>query len=209
MGRNRVCGVGVNDAEYTITSSVHGKQVMCPYYRRWKNLIHRCYNPYELHKHQTYIDAYVCEEWLFFSAFKSWMEVQDWEGKQLDKDLVGRSKTYSPDTCIFVSQRMNKLLTGSDATRGDNPKGVSFCNTTGKFIAACHTGGKQERLGYFTCKLDAEEAYLNKKIEVVGKLTLEHEATANSLLHQALHRVIRRLEEEKSQLRLKGGDAYL
>ena len=108
-----VYGVGTNDAGYAIQvmESVRGangkpKQRIiwfCPFYRRWVHMLERCYSERYQEKKPTYIGCTVCEEWLRFSNFKSWMETQDWEGKHLDKDLlVEGNKIYSPDTCILV-----------------------------------------------------------------------------------------------------------
>lgn len=60
---------------------------------------------------ELYGDVIVCPEWLTFSNFKSWMATQDWEGKQLDKDLMGNGLVYSPDSCAFLPRRINQLIT--------------------------------------------------------------------------------------------------
>ena len=98
MGAKKlVFGVGINDADYVIDKRINAslpgerrsQKVLwaCPYYSRWKDVLSRCYAAYHLLKRPNYFDCTVCEEWLLFSNFKKWMEQQDWEGKQLDKDL--------------------------------------------------------------------------------------------------------------------------
>lgn len=40
-----LCGVGINDVDYPVHVKVDNKRVLCPYYKVWHNMIHRCYNP--------------------------------------------------------------------------------------------------------------------------------------------------------------------
>ena len=63
--RSLICGVGVNDANYATS----GKR-MCPFYRRWINMLERCYSEKFQEKNPTYRGCSVCEEWLTFSNFK-------------------------------------------------------------------------------------------------------------------------------------------
>src|SRR5690606_1832927 len=127
--RKLVCGVGVNDADYAIQKFetigyVDGKQKQklvwgCPYYRTWANMIERCYSDKTQNKNPTYKGCSVSEEWLTFSVFKNWMEKQDWEGNQLDKDLLFEgNRLYSPETCVFVSPMVNKFIIDRGAARG-------------------------------------------------------------------------------------------
>ncbi len=74
-----VCGVGVTDADYTVSKVVNGKNVKCPFYMRWTNMITRCYSAKALRARPSYIGCSVDSKWLVFSSFKVWMEKQDWE----------------------------------------------------------------------------------------------------------------------------------
>ena len=173
MGRKRglVCGVGINDADYVITrhQKINGKskQVwLCPFYRSWKSMLVRCYWPKYQERFPTYFGCSVCEAWLKFSVFKSWMEAQEWQGMALDKDtlLVG-NKVYSPEFCIFITPELNAFTTDCAAARGEYPLGVSLSNRTGKFQAECNnpfSGGK-DALGYFDCSDVAHEAWRARK----------------------------------------------
>jgi hypothetical protein len=97
---------------------------------------------------------------LTFSNFKSWMETQDWEGKELDKDLLMEgNKVYSPDTCCFVSVKVNSFLNKKFASRGQLPLGVSKVRKN-KYAAQCSNPFKtnsSQYLGYYD---SAEEAHL-------------------------------------------------
>lgn len=88
FAKKLVCGVGVNDASYAVNPLINGKQVMCWIYKKWKSMIHRCYDSKIQARQPAYIGCSVCEEWLTFSNFKLWMEAQDWQGKELDKDIL-------------------------------------------------------------------------------------------------------------------------
>lgn len=102
----KVQGVGIMDADYIVDVREYwvenGKRKSrlvwsCPFHRKWSDMLVRCYSPKRLEYRQSYAGCYVCDEWLTFSNFKSWMEKQDWEGKHLDKDLLQTgSKVYSP-----------------------------------------------------------------------------------------------------------------
>lgn len=37
-------GVGMNDANYTLTHKKDGKRHCCPYYARWYHILRRCYD---------------------------------------------------------------------------------------------------------------------------------------------------------------------
>lgn len=185
--RKPVHGVGINDANYVVQPLVDGKQVMCPYYQAWNHMLTRCYSQKYQAKHPTYIGCEVVKEWLTFSNFRAWMETQDWEGKQLDKDiLVIGNKTYSPDACLLVSSQINTLLNDCAASRGDLPKGVSFHKGVGKYVAKCRVIGKLKHLGYFTLIPKAEYEYLTFKSDLIKKIANEDEALGNPRLQEAL-----------------------
>jgi len=168
-----VCGVGVNDADYIVQPTINGKRKCCPFYRKWKSMIVRCYDDKFKSKFPTYIGCTVCEEWLTFSNFKRWMESKDWEGKELDKDLLTKgNKVYSPASCVFISQKMNKFLTDSSLARGEFPLGVTFDKEAGKYRTQCQNPltGKIERIGRFIDPESANEAWRKRKHELSCQL---------------------------------------
>lgn len=168
-----IYGVGINDADYTVAiiRKVDGKQKTvwrCPFYCKWISMLRRCYSDKYHARRPTYSAAEVCEEWKLFSNFKSWMQSQDYEGKELDKDiLVPNNKIYSPDMCIFVSQKVNSFLTESNALRGKLPIGVYTNAESSKFRAQCWSlvTGKRTALGTFNSAAAAHQAWLSFKLE--------------------------------------------
>lgn len=168
-----VYDVGINDADYLLThyTRENGKQKLiwrCHFYTTWTSMLKRCYSKTYKEKHPSYKDCSVCDEWLTFSNFKSWMESQDYKDKQLDKDLlVEGNKIYSPATCVFVDVKINTFTTDCNAARGKYPLGVYWNKSKNKFKAQCRNPftGKQKTLGLFTNELEAHHAWKRKKHE--------------------------------------------
>lgn len=169
MKRNLVFGVGINDANYIVGPTINGKQVWCEFYTQWTGMIKRCYSDHYHKLYPTYKECSVCEEWLLFSAFKNWMETQDWQGKDLDKDiLIEGNKIYSPEGCVFVDHHTNNLLLYRSNYRGKYPLGVYFHKSSGLFRAKCRNGnGEQINISSHSTDLEAHHEYLKFKIEVI------------------------------------------
>lgn len=165
--------VGINDAGYVVQPTINGKQVVCPYYDRWKVMLERCYSK-KLHtRNPTYIGCEVSEEWKTFSNFKAWMETQDWKGRQLDKDILfPDNKLYSRDACVFVDSKVNSFLTDSKASRGSYMVGVSWYKAGEKFRAQCKDG-KIVYLGSFDTEIEAHLAWKSYKHKLACKLADE------------------------------------
>ena len=164
-----IYGVGLNDSKEPVTSLINGKRVISKYYDLWNSMIQRCYSEKEKEKWPTYKDCYVCDDWLIFSNFKSWMKKQEWHGLHLDKDLLFKgNKVYSPETCIFVSKELNAFTTDSVAKRGIYPIGVNFHKSSGKFIAQCKNPFTKSRgyIGLYSSPEDAHEAWRKRKHEL-------------------------------------------
>lgn len=168
-----VVGVGINDADYVVQPTVNGKRVCCPFYRTWKHMLERCYSSKYQTIQPTYVGCSVCEEWLTFSNFKKWMEAQDWEGKELDKDLLVKgNKVYSPETCVFVDSNTNLFTLDNSAARGESLIGTYFDKRRRKFMAYCSNPftGKKEHLGMFKCQDQAHFAWKKRKYELACQL---------------------------------------
>lgn len=160
-----VHGVGINDADYVVQPRINGKQLMCPVYQTWVEMLKRCYSPKYQAKQPTYIGCSVSERWLVFSNFKAWMDNQDWHGRELDKDIcTPGNKIYSPDNCVFVTKEINALLNNHASARGSYPLGVSFHKKEGKIRATISKHGKYHHLGYYSSPELASDAYVSAKV---------------------------------------------
>lgn len=174
-------GLGVNDANYLIRYTDNGKSFRCPFYFRWLNMLMRCYCDKFHKKEPTYIDCSVCDEWLTFSNFKAWMIKQDWQGKHLDKDiLVQGNKIYSPETCIFVTQEINKLLNVSKKSKNNYLVGVY--KKGGKYVSRCRKGKSQVYLGIHETEIKAHNAYKEYKSKLINELALNESDPLKSAL---------------------------
>lgn len=178
-----VYGVGNNNADYVVKKFetigyVDGKRKQklvwfCPYYRVWDDMLTRCYSAKYQERWTTYAGCTVSDEWLTFSNFKTWMEKQDFEGKHLDKDLLLEgNKIYSADTCVFVSQMVNKFANERGNDRGEWLLGVTLDKRRSKFRAQCSNPftKKNEHLGYFDCEQEAHNVWLKRKLELAHEL---------------------------------------
>lgn len=180
-----VFGVGINDADYAVTEwetiEVNGVRKRkcvwyCPYYRSWVEMLRRCYSTKYQETRQTYKGCIVSDEWLTFSNFKSWMECQDFEGMQLDKDILFEgNKVYSAEACVFVSNMVNSFTIDCGASRGEWPLGVYWDKQKGKFMSRCCNPftNKREYLGYFYCEEEAHQEWLKRKLELAHLLAAE------------------------------------
>lgn len=185
--KNKVYGIGINDADYCVIKTINGRVTFsCPYYRKWTAMLKRVKSRVSLKSRPTYEDVKVCEEWLMFSNFKAWMEQQDWEGKHLDKDLLGDGKLYSPDTCCFLTHGLNNFLCDAKANRGDYPVGVSYHGLKGLFRAYCNDPEttKTKHLGYYNTPEEAHLAWKTFKHLCAEKLAAKEPNTriSNALL---------------------------
>ncbi len=177
--RKTIYGVGHNDASYLTSIKVEGhtSKLMCPYYKVWHGMLRRCYSDKFLLKRPTYKDCTVSEEWLYFSAFLEWMEAQPWKGNQLDKDIIlPGNKHYSPETCCFISNRLNSLLTRPSTCSGKYPNGVIPNNTSDMFTAKCcgmEGKGKTRYIGSYATVGEAYEAHVNAKVKIAKALAEE------------------------------------
>ena len=182
-GSKLVLGAGANDADYRVNSWINGKKVRCPFYIRWKNMLMRCYSAKFQKKCPSYIGCTVSLEWLTFSKFRSWMEQQDWQGNELDKDLlVQGNKFYGPTTCLFLPHSINSLINDNKANRGLWPVGVNFHKQSGDFQASCKINGKLKYIGLYSTPEEASAAYKAFKYKVIAEAALTQPEPIRSAL---------------------------
>ncbi|ELG4511916.1 hypothetical protein RN298_004696 [Salmonella enterica] len=111
-----VCGVGfIGEGKHV--PSVNGK--LSKEFALWRGMIKRCYGGSKF-----YADVEVCERWHCFQNFADdlpslpnyaeWLNA-DGERWELDKDGLSQSRTYSPETCQFLTQAENLAIRNSKA----------------------------------------------------------------------------------------------
>ena len=98
----KICGVGITD------SNTYENRKKLRSYNVWRCILQRCYNQKNIsYKWYGAKGVKVCDEWLYYSNFKKWYNDNYIEGFQIDKDIKGNHKLYSPKTCCFVSASVN------------------------------------------------------------------------------------------------------
>ena len=174
--------MGVNDlarpvkrGEYIDDAGIHHPRWTCPIYTAWKNVITRSRCPKYHAKFPAYEDVEVCPEWQHLSNFEAWVETQDYLGKVLDKDILGDGKLYSPETCAFISARLNGFLVGTRIKK-DLPLGVTWEDDRQKYKAEIAMNRKSKRLGNFHNKWEAHLVYCKAKLELAKQILVEEGA---------------------------------
>lgn len=131
-------------------------------YEIWRHGVIRCGHT-KFKPSLNYLNVKFCDRWLDYSNFHEdvvGMIGYGVEGFVLDKDILSKRgcKVYSKDTCCFVPDIINVMLTKSDRTRGEWIIGVDFHKKTQKFRAR-HQG----HLGLFDTEIEAFYAYKHAK----------------------------------------------
>lgn len=126
----------------------------------------RCYsNPAP-----TYLDVEVDSSWHDFQIFAEWFELNNVEGWDLDKDLLGNGKLYSENFCCFLPREINIALIEE---RNDKVlSGFSKHRLCDKYQISCRLQGKKKYLGLFENIEDAKQAYDSCKKDNI-KILLE------------------------------------
>jgi len=185
--RTSVVGCGVNDAWYVTNPTIGGNKVMCPTYCKWMNMLKRACGKKYKKRNPSYEGVTVCDEWLSFSNFARWLERNSVKGFDLDKDIkIKGNKIYSPDTCLFVHNSVNKLLISRSTLKGPYPTGVSIDKRTGKFRARVTIDGFRVCLGWFVDMTDAGNAYINAKNKEIHRKANQYPAIKQYLLGHLL-----------------------
>lgn len=129
--------------------------------KRWQNMMQRCYDIKYHEKYPTYKNVTVCEEWHCFQNFAAWFDnnyrPEFMKGWCLDKDLLTKGdKIYSPETCCFIPQVLNKLLTHMHTT-------PIITDVKGRFYTKIYKGDKIFRFSVFETKEEAISRYKEEK----------------------------------------------
>ena len=182
-----VYGVGIIGTKYPIT--ING--VKTKEYVLWKGMLQRCYSDTFKKKYPTYEGCKCSENFKSYEYFYEWCHKQigsDNEGWHLDKDLLIKgNKIYSENTCIFLPQEINSLLTKSTASRGKHLIGVSWHDKGKAFVAQVSKNkGKQEWLGCFNTEIEAFNAYKQAKESFIKEQAEKWKSQIGERVYKAL-----------------------
>jgi len=147
-------------------------------YRCWLQMINRSCSVNFKNLCNTYIKVTVDKRFHNFQNFIEWYYQNYYqfpnEMMSLDKDiLIKNNKIYSPDTCIFVPQRINILFIKCDKVRGDLPIGVFYSNGCNKYISELRISIPKTKnlfLGTFSNPEEAFYAYKEAKESYIKRV---------------------------------------
>lgn len=134
-------------------------------YDCWRRMLHRTHQSW-WNVHPTYTGATLAEEWFCYDTFYEWYENncpdESWD---LDKDLLSYDKLiYSPNTCCFLPEQINKALVYTPEP--------TFAEKKGRGTFELYFRGK-----YVTSSRDREELkplYVKRKNDYVRSLAETH-----------------------------------
>lgn len=169
-----VYGVGyLGEGKYY--SRTEGKLLKC--YDTWHSLLRRSYWKGYHASEQSYKDVTVCEEWHNFQNFAQWFEESykpHMEGWHLDKDILQTgNKIYSPETCVFVPQEINKFFIKKKIKDNGLPLGVQVNHYSYK--AEVGVGDKQKRIKSFPSIAEAFSFFKFEKESYAKRLAIKWE----------------------------------
>ena len=143
----------------------------------WRCMLERCNGTKTKELHETYKGCFVCDDWLLFSNFYNWATNPENGykfGYHLDKDIIVQgNKLYSPQTCCFVPQEINKIIVKSDYSRSNHQIGVSL-QRTGKYLAYFSIDSKRHVIGTFDTMEQASLAYKKAKEEHIQRTATKY-----------------------------------
>ena len=187
----RTCGVGyLGEGKYK--TKENGKTTIN--YNMWHGMFNRCYSNYK--NDESYEGCEVFKSWHNFQNAAKWIDENYYEvpGEKmcLDKDILFHgNKIYSPETCLIVPERINKLFTKSTKSRGEYPIGVR--ERRNRLIAYCsiteNNKTKQVNLGRFPLH-QVEEAFLTYKRfkeNYIKQVADEYKNSIPDKVYQALY----------------------
>ena len=182
-----VYGVGILGNKYpSKISGVLTKDCML-----WKNMLKRCYNDSFKKKNPTYEGCEVSDKFKSYEYFYEWCHKQIGfgdEGWHLDKDLLVKgNKIYSENTCVFIPQEINNVLTKRTASRGEHLIGVYWHKTSKVFVARVNKNKRgSEYLGSFKTEIEAFNAYKKAKEVFVKEVAEKWKSQIDERAYNAL-----------------------
>ena len=162
-------------------------ETMTDAYWCWLSMLKRCYSEKHQENHSSYKECEVCKEWHNYQNFAKWYEKNYYncndEIMQLDKDILCKgNKIYSPQTCIFTPQSINKIFQRRGTNKTSNlPQGVTIQKE--KYVAICN----KKYLGRFSTVEEAFNVYKNFKENYIKQIADEYKMLIPRILYEALY----------------------
>jgi hypothetical protein len=146
------------------STNLNGK--MTKVYITWTSMLQRCYSTKYNKRFPTYKGCTVDERWHNFQVFAAWFKENYKTNKSiklcLDKDiLVKGNKSYSPETCCFVPEEINKIYTFRNAGDKKLPNGVQRIKNG--FVVQISIKGKSTHVATCTTIEEASKFSINAR----------------------------------------------
>ena len=122
----------------------------------WRSMIERLVND------KDYVDCAACLAWECRAEFLpfhfEWYYTLPGEKVVLDKDIrIKGNKLYSPNTCLYVPERINKLIRRRSFKASELARGV-WNTRNGKYIASIEWNGNTS-LGVYNTEAEAFQVF--------------------------------------------------
>ena len=146
-------------------------------YKTWHGMLERCYSERCQEKYTSYKGCKVCKEWHNLQTFAQWHYKNYYEvsGQQmcLDKDiLIKNNKVYSPETCIYVPERINKLFIRNISLR-KNSMPIGVRKEGNSYVAECQLGDDVFKKSFHSLE-EAFEQYKKAKENYIKEIANEY-----------------------------------
>lgn len=162
-----VFGVGYHGCTDAITTSDS--------YRRWVNMLERCYYD-RYHKiRPAYRVVEVSEEFKCYANFREFYNKNFYqipgERMQMDKDIIGHfSNVYSKDTVRFVPQSINTMFSRRVDQTNPLPTGVWVDKKSGRYRITFNRGKGEREVSTFATVEEAFARYKELKEKAIKEL---------------------------------------
>lgn len=157
-------------------------------FKKWQNMMQRSYDEVYHIKYPSYKTVTVCDEWCNYQSFAKWYDEnyksEFMEGWCLDKDLLSSdSKIYSPKTCCFLPQSLNKLLTHIHTI-------PIITNRKGRYYTKINKGKKILRFSVFDTKDEAISRYKDEKRAYSLEILSQYSSLLSDIVVVKIQRLI-------------------
>lgn len=151
----------------------NGEKANRKIYAIWRQMLNRCYNKDAPNYHRYGgRGVTVCDEWHNYQNYAEWYEENYIENFEVDKDIGSvNDLTYSPDTCNFIPQKLNNLISSVSSVRGTHILGAISYKYG--YISCIRHDGLDNYLGVFKTEQEAFLAYKEKKEYLIKEYAKE------------------------------------
>ncbi len=156
-------------------------------YKNWERMLRRCYSEKFHEDFPTYKEC-ECERLLCLQDFGKWhnKNYYEIEGEVicLDKDILCKgNKIYSPETCIYVPEKINKLFSG-------NINGVSWDKNRNKWAVQMNVHSKHKHFGRYDSYEKARQVYKENKEKYMKEVIDSYKGKIPKDIYEKLQKAI-------------------